>query len=48
MQVSLSRRQHILANVGVRLPLTQRDQRPRSLVAYILWDWFDGPLLGGW
>jgi mono/diheme cytochrome c family protein len=48
MQVSLSRRQHILGSVGYRMPLTNRDARPRSLVAYIIWDWFDGPLLGGW
>ncbi|MBC7897453.1 MAG: cytochrome c [Cytophagaceae bacterium] len=48
MQVSLSRRQHILGSVGYRMPLTNRDTRSRSLVAYIIWDWFDGPLLGGW
>ena len=48
MQVSLSRRQHILGSFGYRLPLTNRDTRARSLVAYIIWDWFDGPLLGGW
>jgi hypothetical protein len=48
MQVSLSRRQHILGSVGMRLPITDRGTRARSLVAYVIWDWFDGPLLGGW
>jgi mono/diheme cytochrome c family protein len=48
MQVSLSKRQHILASVGVRLPLTERASRPRELVAYLLWDWFDGGFFSGW
>ena len=48
MQVSLSRRQHILASVGVKLPLTERSLRPRTLVAYLLWDWFDGGFFSGW
>jgi hypothetical protein len=48
MQVSLSTRQHILLNVGVRLPITEREGRtPRALV-YLLWDWFDGGLFDGW
>lgn len=48
VQIALSRRQHILANVGLRLPLTDRAMRPRELVAYVLWDWFDGGLFTGW
>jgi hypothetical protein len=48
MQVSLSRRQHILLNVGAQLPITQRAGRARQIVAYVLWDWFDGGLLDGW
>jgi hypothetical protein len=48
MQVTLSRRQHILGSVGYRMPLLNKNLRNRSLVAYIIWDWFDGPLLGGW
>ena len=48
LQVSLSRRQHILASAGVRLPLTGRDSRPRELVAYLIWDWFDGGFFSGW
>lgn len=48
MQVTLSRRQHVRGSVGVRLPLTQRTERPRELVAYLLWDWYDGGLFDGW
>jgi mono/diheme cytochrome c family protein len=48
MQVSLSRRQHILANVGVRTPANNRAGRGTELVFYVLWDWFDGGLREGW
>jgi len=48
MQVSLNTRQHIQLNMGVRLPVTQRAGRNRELVAYLLWDWFDGGLRDGW
>jgi len=48
MQVSLSRRQHVRASVGVRLPLGERDARPRELLGYLNWDWFDGGLFDGW
>ena len=48
VQVSLNTRQHILASVGVRLPVNDRDGRRTQLLFYVLWDWFDGPLFGGW
>jgi mono/diheme cytochrome c family protein len=48
LQVSLSRRQHILASIGVLVPMTDRPARPWRLQAYVLWDWFDGGLLAGW
>ncbi|MBN2195875.1 MAG: c-type cytochrome [Polyangiaceae bacterium] len=48
LQVSLSTRQHILANVGVRLPMTELDARPTELLFYLLWDWYDGGALEGW
>jgi mono/diheme cytochrome c family protein len=48
MQVTLSRRQHVRGSVGVRLPVNARAERPRELVAYLLWDWFDGGLFEGW
>jgi hypothetical protein len=47
-QVSLSARQHVLVNIGVRLPAGARLERRASLVAYFLWDWFDGGLFSGW
>jgi mono/diheme cytochrome c family protein len=47
-QLSLSALQHVRASVGVDIPLTQRDTRPTQILAYILWDTFDGPLFGGW
>ena len=48
VQISLSKLQHVLVNVGVRLPLTQRDTREPQLVTYLLWDWFDGGLFDFW
>jgi hypothetical protein len=47
VQVTLSTRQHVMANVGVRLPLNER-QRSTQVMFYLLWDWFDGPLFKGW
>jgi hypothetical protein len=48
MQVTLSTRQHIMASAGVRIPVNRREGRPTQLLMYFLWDWFDGPLFGGW
>jgi hypothetical protein len=48
VQVSLSRRQHVLLNVGVRVPLNDRRDRGAQFITYLLWDWFDGGLFGGW
>lgn len=48
LQVSLSDRQHILVNVGVRVPVNERASRGTSVLVYLLWDWFDGTLFDGW
>ena len=48
MQVTLSTRQHIMVSGGVRIPVNRREGRPTQLLFYFLWDWFDGPLFGGW
>jgi hypothetical protein len=48
MQVTLSTRQHIRVNAGARIPLNKTDERPVSVVVYVLWDWFDGGLTQGW
>ena len=47
-QVTLNRRQHVRAAVGYRLPINDTAGRPKQVVAYFLWDWFDGGLLEGW
>ena len=47
-QVSLNTRQHILANFGLRVPVTDSSTRDTQLVFYVLWDWFDGGLTEGW
>jgi hypothetical protein len=48
LQVTLSRRQHISANGGIRVPLNARIGRRPAVMIYVLWDWFDGGLLEGW
>ena len=47
-QVTLSQRQHIMANVGVRIPLDKPGTRSTQIAFYLLWDWFDGGLRDGW
>lgn len=47
-QVTLNRRQHVRANVGLELPATNRTGRSKQVVFYLLWDWFDGGFLEGW
>ena len=48
LQITLSRRQHIVINAGVRVPLTNRGEQSTQLLTYFLWDWFDGGLFDGW
>jgi hypothetical protein len=48
MQISLSKLQHILFSVGVRVPINERDERKPQVLAYFLWDWFDGGLFQFW
>jgi len=47
VQVTLNTRQHIMMNVGVRIPADDPG-RDTQFVVYILWDWFDGGLFEGW
>ncbi|MGD8427424.1 MAG: cytochrome c [Balneolaceae bacterium] len=47
MQVTLNKRQNIMLNVGVRMPLDD-PSRDTQLMVYFLWDWFDGGLFEGW
>jgi len=48
MQVTISKRQHIRADLGVRVPVTNTSGRQVQIVFYLLWDWFDGRLNEGW
>jgi hypothetical protein len=48
MQVTISRRQHIRANVGVRIPAANTAGRGPQVLFYLLWDWQDGRLTEGW
>jgi len=48
VQVSLSKLQHILLSVGVRVPLNERQERKPEVLTYFLWDWFDGGLFDFW
>lgn len=48
MQVTLSRRQHLRANIGVQVPVNHTAGRPVQVTFYLLWDWFDGGLVEGW
>ena len=48
LQLSLSRRHHVLVNAGVQVPFANRDGRGRTFRAYLLWDWFDGGFFSGW
>jgi mono/diheme cytochrome c family protein len=48
MQVTLSRRQHIMISAGVRIPVNERAERNAAVMTYFLWDWFDGGLFDGW
>jgi len=48
VQFSLNQRQHILANIGVRIPINNSSERDMQILFYILWDWFDGDFFDGW
>jgi mono/diheme cytochrome c family protein len=47
-QVTLNTRQHVMAAAGVRFPATDADTRATMVLAYLLWDWFDGGFFDGW
>lgn len=48
MQVTISHRQHIRANVGYRKPFANTTGRHGQVVFYLLWDRADGKLTEGW
>lgn len=48
VQVTLNKRQHIRANIGFQIPVSNTLRRSRAVVFYLLWDFFDGGLFDGW
>lgn len=48
MQVTLNTRQHVRLAGGLRVPVTDMDTRKKSVVVYLLWDWYEGGFFQGW
>ena len=48
LQVTISRRQHIKADLGLRVPVNNTAGRSTQVMFYKLWDWQDGRLNEGW
>jgi mono/diheme cytochrome c family protein len=48
IQIPISKRMHILASVGVRVPVNNTTDRPKQFLIYLLWDYADGTLKQGW
>jgi cytochrome c553 len=48
MQVTISHRQHIRGDLGVRVPVSNTTGRAVQLQLYLLWDWQDGKIHEGW
>ncbi len=48
VQVTLSKLQHVMVAGGVRVPLTERAERPTQGLVYLLWDWYDGGFFDFW
>ncbi len=47
-QVTLNQRQHIMASLGYRIAVNDRQNRSSEVMLYVLWDWLDGKLAEGW
>jgi hypothetical protein len=48
VQATLNTRQHVRVAGGLRLPVTDASTRPKSVIVYLLWDWYEGGFLQGW
>jgi mono/diheme cytochrome c family protein len=48
MQIPISKRMHILASLGLRIPMNNTAERAKQLMFYVLWDFVDGTLKQGW
>ncbi len=47
-QVTLNARQHVRLGGGVRMPVTESADRAKSVIVYLLWDWYEGGFFKGW
>jgi mono/diheme cytochrome c family protein len=48
VQITLSKLQHVMIAGAVRIPVSQREDRPAQGLVYLLWDWFDGGFFDFW
>jgi cytochrome c553 len=48
MQVTLNARQHVRVAGGIRVPVTDAGTRRKSVMLYLLWDWYEGGFFRGW
>jgi hypothetical protein len=48
MQISLSKRRHVMVSGGIQIPVNERDTRKTQVLTYFLWDWYEGGLFDGW
>ena len=46
-QITLNQRQHVMLNIGVRIPADQYARNAQVMI-YLLWEWFDGGFFEGW
>jgi hypothetical protein len=44
----VNKRQHIRADIGVRVPVTNTAGRAPQIDFYVLWDWAEGKFWEGW
>lgn len=47
-QITLNQRQHVIASLGYRMVVNDRQNRSSEIMLYVLWDWLDGKLTEGW
>ena len=47
-QVTINTRQHVRLGAGLRLPVNDADVRKKSVIIYLLWDWYEGGFFEGW
>lgn len=47
-QLTLNTRQHVRVAGGVRLPVTDASRRNKTVMVYLLWDWYEGGFFSGW